>query len=189
MRKYRVNTTISNRHHEILKKQAEKFGTQQSVLEHALDGLEKNNSNQNQLSPDEKLWMKIDSEITDIFTILPKELTKILFETADKNQMEDYFKNAKQVEFAVELYNNKQLKDCSLQEVIDGMIQNIKMQSSTDTLNFKDHREYYTINMTHRLGIKAAHALVIMNESALNSYRAEFESHYSERNIYFKIFK
>ncbi len=37
MKKYRVNTTISQRHHEILKKHTEEHGTQQRVLEYALE--------------------------------------------------------------------------------------------------------------------------------------------------------
>ncbi len=44
MKKYRVNTTISQKHHELLKEFVGKYGTQQKVLEHALESL-KNNSN------------------------------------------------------------------------------------------------------------------------------------------------
>ncbi len=36
MRRYRLNTTISLKHHEILQKYTEKYGTQRSVLEQAL---------------------------------------------------------------------------------------------------------------------------------------------------------
>jgi hypothetical protein len=57
MKKYRINTTISLKHHEILKRHAEKFGTQQSVLEHALESLENNlNHPSTELSPEAETW-------------------------------------------------------------------------------------------------------------------------------------
>ncbi len=57
MKKYRINTTISLKHHQILKRHAEKFGTQQSVLEHALESLENNlNHPSPELSPEAETW-------------------------------------------------------------------------------------------------------------------------------------
>lgn len=189
MKKHRLNTTISGKHYALLKKYVEKYGTQQGVLEYALEELENYSNQTNKLSPEEKLWMRIGTELRDIFTIFPRELTRLMFETVDIEQLEEYFKNAKQVEFAIEWYHNKYLKECTLQEVIDAMILNIKMQSSADTLDYNDNGDHYIINMTHRLGINAAFGIIIMNESALNSYGVEFESYYSERSIFFKIFK
>jgi len=40
MKKHRINTTISQEHYKLLKKHVEKHGTQQKVLEIAIEGLE-----------------------------------------------------------------------------------------------------------------------------------------------------
>jgi hypothetical protein len=63
------------------------------------------------------------------------------------------------------------------------------MQSTVDTINYADGGDHYFINMTHGLGIKGAKALVIMNESVFNSYGVEFESDYSKRSVFFKVYK
>ena len=185
MKKYRVNTTISKKHHAILKKYTEKYGTQQSVLELALE----NDSNKSKgLSKEEQVWMRM-YQIKDMLCVLPKDYTVTLFETADLDKIQDYVKNDIPVEFAIEWYYNKPLKECTLKEIIKGVVLNIKMQSTVDTINYTDGGDHYYINMTHGLGIKGAKSLVIMNESVFNSYGVEFESDYSKRSVFFKVYK
>ncbi len=186
---YRINTTISLKHHDLLIKYAEKFGTQQSVLEHALESLENNLNQSALLSPEEKQWMHNYREIRDIITILPKNLTKLLFKTADIEQFSKYIENVKEGEAALEYYYNKPLKEFSLQEIIEGIFFTIKLQGSSDTLNYTDDGDQYKINMTHNLGIFSSKALVLMYGSVFNSYGVKFESNFSERSIYFKVFK
>jgi len=189
MKKYRVTTTISQKHHDILKKHAEKYGTQQSTLEHALEGLENNSNQPKGLSKELKVWMRAGNEVKDILVIFQKDLGRMLIENADIEQFREYVKNVTPAMFAVEWLYNKPLKECTLQELIDGLICNIKIQSSADTITCTEDGQSYAIHMTHSFGIKGSQTLVMMNERALESYGAKFESNYSERSITFKIFK
>lgn len=189
MKKYRVNTTISQKHHDILKEFSEKYGTQQKTLEHALESLKNNLNHVFELSSDEKLWIRIYREILDINTILPKDLTKKFLENMDVDDFRDYVKNAKPADFAVEWYHNKPLKECTLHEIIEAVILNIKMQSSADTVNFTEKDNCFTITLTHNLGINNSKCLVIMNESVFKSFGANFESDFSERGVFFKVYK
>ncbi len=84
MKKYRINTTISQKHKSILQKHTKKYGTQQSVLEHALERFEDSSKSIKRLPKDEEeLWIRIGEEIKDVFTLLQRDITKMLFETAD----------------------------------------------------------------------------------------------------------
>jgi hypothetical protein len=190
MKKYRVNTTISQKHHTILKEYAEKYGTQQSVLEHALEGL-KNNSNQSLgLPPDEEeLWMRLGRELKDLFTLLQRDLTKQLFETADIERFREYVKNEKPSEFGIEWYYNKPLKECTLKEIIDATVIKLKIQGGADAISCTDNGSHYTINYTHSLGINCSKMVVAMDESAFKSYGVKYETHFSERSVFFKVFK
>lgn len=188
MKKYRINTTISQKHHAILKEYVEEFGTQQSVLEHALEGL-KNNSNQSLGLPpeEEELWARLGRELKEVLLLFQRDFSKILFETADIEQFSKYIQKEKPVEFAVQWYYNKPLKECTLKEVIDAVILNIKIQGTSDSLSFKEDKDGYSINLTHSLGINASKMLEMMNGSVFNSYGVKFESHFSERTVFFKI--
>lgn len=189
MKKYRVNTTISQKHHKILKKHSKKYGTQQKTLEKALDSLENSSNQTYDLSTEEELWMRVGREIKDILTVFQRDLAKMLLDTADIKQYRDYIKKVNPAMFAVEWYYNKPLKKCTLQELITALILNIKTQSSADTINCTENDHSYTIHLTHSFGIKGSEMLTMMNERALESYGAKFESNFSERSIMFKIFK
>ncbi len=188
MKKYRVNTTISQKHHVILKELAEKYGTQQSVLEHALERL-KNKDDQGELSKEEELWLQIYREMKDVLSLLQRDLVTLLFDTVDFQGYEDYIKKVNPALFAVEWYYNKPLKECTLQELVEGLIMNIKMQGTSDSINYTEDENSYTMNWIHNLGINCSKALVIMNEMVLESYGAKFEDHYTQRSIYFTIYK
>lgn len=190
MKKQRINTTISQKHHQILKKHAEKFGTQQSVLENALEALENNTNQSLGLPPDqEELWIRLTREIKDLFTLLQRDITKMLFETADIEQFREFVKNERPGEFAVEWYYDKPLKECTLQEIIDAVVIKLKIQGGADSINCIETENYYKINLTHSLGINCSKIVVIMDESVFESYGVKFETNYSERSVFFKIFK
>lgn len=188
MKKQRINTTISQKHHQILTKHAEKFGTQQSVLEHALENLENISYQKSELSPELELWMQI-YKIKDMISVLPKDYTKTLFDAVDMPYLREYIKNEKPGEFAIEWYYGKPLKECSLQEIINGIILNLKMQNSIDSINYLDNDDHFTINITHSMGVNCSKALVMINKSVLKSYGIHYESQFSERSIFFKILK
>ncbi|MDD1774698.1 MAG: hypothetical protein LUQ24_04155 [Methanobacterium sp.] len=185
MKNYRVNTTISMKHHAILKKYTKKYGTQRSVLEHAL---ELNQRQNREFSEEEKIWMSM-YQIKNLLTVLPEDLTRLFLNNSDINRIQDYVKNETPVEFAIEWFYTKPLKECTLIELVEGIILNIKMQSSAKTINYQELDEYYTINILHELGLNGSKTIIIMNESALNNYGANFERNYSERNVFFKIYK
>lgn len=190
MKKYRINTTISQKHQAILKKHAEKFGTQQSVLEHSLECFENNLNNQTlELSPEEELWIRIYRELNFGMTILQRDVTKMLFENVDIEKFKEFVKNEKPVEFALEWLYNKPVKELTLQELIDGIIVHTKIQGGIDTTNYTNNLNDYNINITHSMGINWANGLVLGFESLLKRYGTKFECDFSERSIYIKIFK
>lgn len=189
MKKYRINTTISLKHYELLKKYAEKLGTQQSVLELALENLNNNSKEILQLSHEEEVWLKAFRELKGVLIYFQKDYAKILFETADMERTREYVNNEKPVEFALAYYYQKPLKECSLQEIIDAAVLNIKLGCLADSMNCTEDDDCYTINITHSMGINLAKLTIMMYESLFKSYGARFESDFSQRSIFFKIFK
>jgi hypothetical protein len=187
--KHRISTTISQKHWEILSQYTEKYNSQQKVLEHALENLESNPSPSHRLSREEELWDRIGKEIKDTLVIFQKSQAKIILESVDIERYREYIINQKPVEFAIEYYYKKPLKECSLQEIIDAMILNIKIQGSSDSISYTDDGDHYTINITHNLGINSSRLVVMMNESLFKSYGARSESNFSERSIFFKVYK
>ena len=189
MKKYRVNTTISQKHKELLQKQLKKYGTQQRTLEHALENLEENSHQTYNLSAEEKHWLRLYQEIREIITILPKDFTRILFETAEIEDFRKFIKKMKQMEGALEYHYGKPLKELSLQEIVEGMLLNINLQGSADTVDCIEKKDYYNINLTHRLGIFSSQAVVIMYGSLFDSYGAKYNTYFTERSVFFKLYK
>lgn len=111
MKKYRINTTISIQHRDLLKKLVEKYGTQQSALEHSLESLENSSHLNKELSEQEEIWLRLYREINGIITILPKEIAKILIETVDIEEFKQYIQNVKQVESVLEYNYKKHLNE------------------------------------------------------------------------------
>ena len=190
MKKYRINTTISLKHQAILKRQAEKFGTQQSVLENALESLENNLNHQSpELSTEEELWMRIYREIKSGMTLFQRDITKMLFETIDIQKLREFIKNEKPAEFALEWYYNKPIKEFSLQELINGIIVNTNIQGGAETVNYTEDDNDYKINITHSMGINWGNGITIFYESLLKSYEAKYECNFSERSVFIKVYK
>jgi len=189
MKKYRIHTTISSKHHKLLKKYAEKFGTQQKALECALEKLNDNPKQSQQLSLEEEVWLRAERELKDLLIIFHKSHAKMLYENVDFKRIQEYINNNKPVEFALEYYYQKPLKECSLQEIIEGMILNINIQGSADTINYTDSSSYYTVNITHSMGLNFAKMLTMEQESLFESYGVKIETNISKRSIFFKIFK
>ena len=189
VKKYRVNTTISLKHHEILKKYVEEFGTQQSVLEHALESLDDSNNQRPELSPEGELWMRIFLEIKSGLTLLHTDLTKKLFEIGDIEEFREFVNNEKPGDFAVEWYYNKSLNECSVQEIVDIIIIHTKIQGGADTVTCTEDENNYNINITHRMGINWGNVLLMGYENMLKGYGAKFDCKFSERSVFIKIYK
>lgn len=188
MRKYRVGTTISKKHHELLLKHVETFGTQQKVLEHALESLENEKGKPPELTREEELWHRMYL-IKDMFTVITSEYAKILFETADMEQLKEYTKEEKPMEFLIEWYYNKPFHELSLREVIDGIILTAKMHTSLIVANFEEHDEYYSIDLKNNISSIYSNTILIMYESVFKSYGIEPKCQFRGRSTYFKIEK
>lgn len=185
MKNYRVNTAISEKHYAILKKHTKEYGTQRSVLEHAL---EKSLKNYHTLSKEEEIWMQM-YQIKDFFMVYAKDYSKMLFDTSHMDEVQKYLKKEVPVKFFVEWMYNKPFEDFKLLELIDGILLHIEMFGFSENVSFKDSGDYYTINILHELGINGSKIILYMNEDIFKDFGAKFQSEYSLKNVFFKIYK
>lgn len=188
MRKYRVGTTISKKHHELLLKHVETFGTQQKVLEHALESLANEKDHVTELTREEELWHRMYS-IKDMFTLITSEYAKILFDTVNMEQLKEYIEEEKPMEFLIEWYYNKPLHELNLHELIDGIILTVKIHTPLVVATYGEHREYYSIDLKNNISSIYSNTLLIMYESVFRSYGIESKSQYRGRSTYFEIQK
>lgn len=187
MKKHRVHTTISAKHWELLKRHTEKFETQQKVIEHALENLENGSTNQ-KLSPEMHLWMRIGRDMTPI-SLLHRNFLEALFVTADIEKIEKITTVLKPGEYLVEWYYQKPLKNCSLKEVIDGIIFTTKRGNLFDTINYTEDGNCYSMKINHSLTIKGSRWFRIIFEDLFKAYGVKTESEFSETGVFIKIFK
>jgi hypothetical protein len=185
-RKNRVSTTVSSKHWALLHKHAEKLGTQQKALEFALDNLEKESKPVINLSPEEKTWMRI-GELRSMCPV-QREFLKLLIETADVERFKTYANKQKPLDYILEFFYQKPLKECSLKEALDGLVLNAKIGNWFDTANYTNDGDHYTLKLTHQLGINNSKINELMIEEVFKTYGAKVESTISERSIFIKIF-
>lgn len=187
MKTHRISTTISQKHWELLKKQAEKYETQQKALELALDNLENSSRQIPELTLDEKYWMRLKR--TKSLVIIERNAFKSLIETADIELLSELFIRDKTIEYTIELFFIKSLDECSLKEVIDGLVINLKITNWVDTIDYKDCGSYYKMIITHDLGFTFAKLLTIWIDNMFKTHRIKIESTHSTKTIFAKIFK
>ncbi len=189
LKSHRISTTISQKHWAILEKYAEKYATQQKVLEKALESLDKSPGQTPPLTREMEVWMMIGKEMKDSLVLFQKDYAKMLLNMMPVDEHQKYVNDHKPVEYAIEFYYKKPLKSCSLQEIIDGEILNLRIQGSVDFVSYEEHADHYMMNIMHSLGLNASKQLLIMNESPFKNYGARYEAHYSEHHIFLKIYK
>jgi hypothetical protein len=189
MKKRRINTTISQEHYKLLKKHVEKHGTQQKVLEIAIECLENNSKQYAPLSIEEEFWMRIGREIKDLLVIFNKNTARMLLETADIEGFREYVNDQKPLEFTCEWWYNKPIKELSLQELVDGIIMGMNILGPKDTINHIETDDCHTIIITNNLGINMAKIMAMEFESLFKSYNTKAEIHFSKRAVFLKIFK
>lgn len=185
MKNYRVNTAISEKHYAILKKHMKEYGTQRSVLEHAL---EKSLKNYHTLSREEEIWMQI-YQIKPLYIAYAKDYSRMLFNTSHLEDVQKILKNEVPVKFFIEWTYNKPFEDFKLLELIDGILLHMEMFGLSENVSFKDSDDYYTINILHELGINGSKIIQYMNEDILKDFGAKFQSEYTLKNVFFKIYK
>ena len=187
MKTHRISTTISQKHWELLKKYAEKFETQQKALELALESLENSSKQSPELTLEEKYWMRLKPAKS--LVIIEKNAFKMLTETADIELLSELFIRNKTIEYTIEFYFQKSLEECSLKEVIDGLVINLKITSWVDTIDYADGGDHYKLIITHDLGFSFAKMVTIWIENMFTAYGVKTESTYSIKTIFMKIFK
>ena len=89
----------------------------------------------------------------------------------------------------LEYIYKKPFKEFTLLEVIKGVMLNIRMQNSSDIMKYEEFKDHYMIYITHRLGVNCSKCLGIMNGSVFDSAGVRYDAKYSERSIFFKVYK
>lgn len=187
MKNHRISTTISQKHWDILKKNVEIFETQQKVLELALESLKNGPKQSPALTPGEELWIRM--KWAQSLVIVEKNLFKLLIETGDTEQLQKFFISDKPTEYAIEYCLQKPLKECSLKEVIDGLIVVFGTTNWIDTVDYTDDGSYFTLKVTQGLGFTLSKLTAISIENVLRTYGVKAESTISPKTIFIKIFK
>ena len=187
MNKYRINTTISKKHWDLLKKYADTYETQQKVLEQALENLDARLNQRPALSPEQELVVRfLDGKAG---CLIQKDGLRMLLDNLSPEITRKYVSCYKPMEYALEYYYQKPLKECHLEEVIEGIIINARMSHWFDTVNYTDDGDYYSLKITHSLGVNATNFLRISIESVLASCEVPYESTISGKIFFMKIFK
>lgn len=172
----------------MLKKHRAEFETQQKVLELALESLENKSKHNPALSPEEELWMRIGREVKTA-CLIQKEGLKDLIEIIDMKRVIEHTKRNKPIEYAIEYLYQKPLNECSLKEVIEGLVTNSRISNWFDTINYTDDGDHYTLKVTHSMGLNNSKIFKIECDSVFNTYGVKTESNISEKSIFMKVFK
>jgi hypothetical protein len=189
MKKFHVHTTLSAKHLDLLKKHQEKLDTsQQRVLELALESLENNPNPGETLSPEMELWMRVGKELNSI-TFVEKEVMQLLLETADMDRLTAIMVRDRHIGYEIEYCLQKSLKDCSLEEIIDGLILTTRMANWMESIVSKDEGDLYSIIITHSTGLKASKLFMKGYESLFDACGYKYEGQISEKNIFLKVWK
>lgn len=187
LKTHRISTTISQKHWELLKKHTEEFETQQKVLELALESLEKSSKPSPLVTREERIWLTQRSMKT-ICSVL-KDSLKVLLETVDIELFKEYLNKYKPLEYTMEYYFQKPLKEISLKELLDGVVITGGMSNWFDTIDYKDDGNHYTMLITHSLGLNNSKLNRMGIESLFETYGVKVESTISEKTIFMKIYK
>lgn len=184
----RISTTISPKHAAILKKHAKEHGTQQKVLELALETFDRKASPEPTLSPEEVFILRVWKE--KVGCMIDKELFSVLIKTADLKENEAWFNaNKMYMAFGLELLYQKPFKELILWEILDGLVFLSKTGNWFNRYTYSDEGDHYTLWIYHNFGLNGSKYLLIMIENIFNSCGAKYTSSVSEKTLFVKIFK
>jgi len=188
--KHRINTTISTKHWEILKKHTEKFDTQQKVLEVALERLENGSKQNTALSPEEDFWIRIRKEYGQNLCVLHKDIVKEFCKFGGFERMNKMANEMNLTETQVLFFCNKPLKECSLKEIMEAIVHTFKIVNIFDIIEYEDHGNFYLLSITHILNSGGSDkTFKLPFEKLFEKYGAKTESEESESNLFMKIYK
>ncbi|WP_128860001.1 hypothetical protein [Methanocella paludicola] len=171
----------------MLKKHMSKYETQQKVIEAALENLDNDSKQITGLSEEDELWLQIKN-IKSVCAI-QRESFKILLETLNIDRYRDHVAEKKPLEFIVEVYYQKPLRECSLVEILDALVVLFKVSNLVDTVQYSDDGDHYTLKMTHDFGFNHSRLLKVLNEGFFRSYGAYADYIVSDRSLFIKIYK
>ena len=187
MGKRRVSTTISTKDWKLLKEYTEKFGTQQKVLEVALENLDKD-STQPTLSQEDQAWIKL-AFVRKSLSIVQKNLFLEFIKTANPERMIGVIIELKIPRFAVEWQYQKPLKKCSLKEIMDGIVINFQVANWYDSINYAENSDHYALKIFHSAGINNSIITKAFFEDLFREYGAKIETEMSDNSLFVKVFK
>ncbi len=191
MNKQQLHTTLSSKHWELLRKHTKKFETQQKVLEAALESLEKNSNGDQELSPLDKLWMRM-KDLRQNLCFIHKEVLKELIRTADFEQFSKLSIRLKLLELQVTFYCQKPLKECSLKEVMEAFVQTSKIRNFMDAMSYTDCGDYYSLEVVYTLGTgntDVIKSFKLIIQDLFETYGVKTEWRISQNSLFAKIYK
>jgi hypothetical protein len=188
MSKHRINTTISTKHWEILKKHFNDFKTQQKVLEAALESLEKSSRQNSALSQEEHDFLHVKGVVKSS-CIIHRDILEVLIDTANLEKVTEVIINQNLGEHLIAQYCKKPLKKCSFKEILDGFVFFTRSGNITDSINYTEEGNYYILRIVHSLNIKFSKMLETFINSLFEEYGVKNESEISEKVIFIKIYK
>lgn len=191
MDKHRINTTISTKHWEIIKKHTKKFETQQKVLEAALECLENGSKQNPALSPEEDFFIRIHKEYGQNLCVLHKNLVKECLKSGCWERMTKMANEMNLLETQVLFFCKKPLKECNLKEIMEGIVHTFKIVNIFDIIEYEDHGNFYLLSITHILNLGGGNqtSLKLPFEKLFEKCGIKTESEESENNLFMKIYK
>ncbi len=165
-----------------------KFGTQENVLESALENLE-NSSKQSKvnLTPEDKAWMRLKKENT--ICIIDKIAFKILIENANTEPLHNYFIQNRVLESRIELVVQKPIMELNLEELVIGIVTACKLVQWMDTVNYSENDIHYSLMLSHSLGPEISKTISESYQNMFKTYGIKAEITNSTKNIFAKIYK
>jgi hypothetical protein len=188
MIKRRISTNISQKHWELLQQGVEKFGTQEKVLELALENLV-NSSKQSKiaLTQEDKAWMHLKKEKT--VCVIDKNAFKLIIENSNIEPLYDYFLKNKLIESRIELIFQKPIKELNLEELVTGIVSAGKLINWIDTVDYIENDMHYSLVMSHSLVPEITRMMSDSYRNMFKTYGVKAEVKDSTKNIFINVFK
>lgn len=188
MNKRRISTNISQKHWELLEENSKKYGTQEKVLESALESLV-NGSKQNEvaLTQEDKAWLRLKKEKN--VCVVDKNAFKLIIENANVEPLCDYFIKNKIIESRIELIFHKSIKELTVEELVTGIVSAGKLINWLDLVEHTDNVTHYSLVMSHSLGLVISRMISESYRNMLKTCGITAEIKDSTKNIFIKISK
>jgi hypothetical protein len=174
------------KHWEILKKHVETHQTQQKVLEHALETLDASCQPGKARPGEGESIPAMDEKSADL---VQKYALMMLLDSIDLDKAREYIARVKPTVYALEYYYHKPLSECSLKEIMDGLVVISRAIGWYDTVDYVDNGDHYLLKLTHSLGLNGSKIARMVNEIMFDAYGARIETIVSEKGVVQTIFK